>query len=246
MQQQQQAARLAGDAEFRRGFYRHYGTILRSFWSSRLPKRPSVTASQDHYSDVHVTPPSTSPPPAAAAAPRQQCLLAARSIHTFEAKLIAPRVMGHSWRGPDYNGASAKPPRAFDGRPSIRPAPRSSFTCSLCGECFRVDYHGRKPPFCPQLVFMEDVFCMRDPFSIGGGADAAGDVSAVPWIPHIGLLSVAFATASCLPSTFRRGPFSLSVTHERALGQLGLFREAAALLVCTIKLSHEANVFFNQ
>ncbi|CAM9858909.1 unnamed protein product, partial [Hapterophycus canaliculatus] len=41
-----------------------------------------------------------------------------------------------------------------------------SFTCLLCGECFRVDYHGRKPPFCPQMVFMEDVYCMKDPFSV--------------------------------------------------------------------------------
>ena len=46
---------------------------------------------------------------------------------------------------------------------------RPPFICSFCGESFRVDYHGRKPPFCPQVVFMEDVFCMRDPFSAGGG-----------------------------------------------------------------------------
>lgn len=48
------------------------------------------------------------------------------------------------------------------------PSSGRSFTCSLCQEIFRVDYHGRKPPFCPQLVFMEDVFCMKDPFSVGG------------------------------------------------------------------------------
>lgn len=53
----------------------------------------------------------------------------------------------------------------------------SSFTCSLCGEAFRVDYHGRKPPFCPQLVFMEDVYCMKDPFSVGGGGEAGENVS---------------------------------------------------------------------
>lgn len=46
---------------------------------------------------------------------------------------------------------------------------RPPFACSFCGETFRVDYHGRKPPFCPQVVFMEDVFCMKDPFSAGGG-----------------------------------------------------------------------------
>ncbi|CAM9496991.1 unnamed protein product, partial [Laminaria digitata] len=46
---------------------------------------------------------------------------------------------------------------------------RPPFACSCCGETFRVDYHGRKPPFCPQVVFMEDVFCMKDPFSAGGG-----------------------------------------------------------------------------
>ncbi|CAM9667743.1 unnamed protein product [Ascophyllum nodosum] len=49
-----------------------------------------------------------------------------------------------------------------------------SFTCSLCRETFRVDYHGRKPPFCPELVFMEDVFCMMDPFS-GGVQGEGGD-----------------------------------------------------------------------
>lgn len=54
--------------------------------------------------------------------------------------------------------------------------PSRSFTCSLCQESFRVDYRGRKPPFCPQLVFMEDVFCMKDPFSVGG--EEGGNVRA--------------------------------------------------------------------
>lgn len=77
---------------------------------------------------------------------------------------------------------------------AIRSTPKaSSFTCSLCGECFRVDYHGTKPPFCPQLVFMEDVYCMKDPFSVGGGGEAGESVS----LGHI-----IFHCAPCLCSWY--------------------------------------------
>ncbi|CAM9496605.1 unnamed protein product [Ectocarpus sp. 12 AP-2014] len=80
--------------------------------------------------------------------------------------------MAHSWR--DTTHAAYGPPRALSATLAKGTA-KSSFTCSLCGESFRVDYHGRKPPFCPQLVFMEDVYCMRDPFSVGGGGGATGE-----------------------------------------------------------------------
>lgn len=54
--------------------------------------------------------------------------------------------------------------------------------CYLCGVSHRVDYHGRRPPFCRQLVFMEDVFCMRDPFAAGGG-EGGDNVRARPSLP---------------------------------------------------------------
>lgn len=90
-------------------------------------------------------------------------------------------MTAHSWRGgADRGAASGFPPSwpaAGAGAASFNSTSkaRSSLTCSLCGECFRVDYYGRKPPFCPQLVFMEDVFCMKDPFSVGGGGGEEGE-----------------------------------------------------------------------
>ncbi|CAM9565548.1 unnamed protein product [Discosporangium mesarthrocarpum] len=46
-----------------------------------------------------------------------------------------------------------------EGRKGVR-----SFQCQLCRQEFRTDFLGRRPPYCPQLVFTEDVFCVRDPF----------------------------------------------------------------------------------
>lgn len=50
-----------------------------------------------------------------------------------------------------------------------------AFKCCRCKDSYRVEYHGRRPPWCPQLVFMEDVFCIRDPFAAGAGDSDAGE-----------------------------------------------------------------------
>lgn len=50
-----------------------------------------------------------------------------------------------------------------------------AFKCCRCKGSYRVEYHGRRPPWCPQLVFMEDVFCIRDPFAAGAGDSDAGE-----------------------------------------------------------------------
>lgn len=114
-------------------------------------------------------------------------------------------MTAHSWCSSTDRGAVS---RFLPGSPAAVAAavaslnnsgsPRSSFTCSLCRECFRVDYYGRKPPFCPQLVFMEDVFCMKDPFSVGGGGGQEGGnvshlIRSLHYLPLNAILYIPFA-----------------------------------------------------
>lgn len=61
------------------------------------------------------------------------------------------------------------PMMSYDvGKKAERGGGQTAVSCYLCHDSFRVEYYGRKPPFCPQLIFMEDVYCIRDPFSSGG------------------------------------------------------------------------------
>jgi hypothetical protein len=49
----------------------------------------------------------------------------------------------------------------------VKPATRvrETFVCSLCNLTEKYDYFGRKPPFCKAVVFVDDSYVMRDPFS---------------------------------------------------------------------------------
>lgn len=40
------------------------------------------------------------------------------------------------------------------------------FTCSFCYLKERYDYKGMKPPFARQLVYLEECYIMKDPFSL--------------------------------------------------------------------------------
>lgn len=40
------------------------------------------------------------------------------------------------------------------------------FTCSYCSLEEKFDYKGAKPPFARQLVYLEDCYIMKDPFSL--------------------------------------------------------------------------------
>ncbi|KAK3248018.1 hypothetical protein CYMTET_42502 [Cymbomonas tetramitiformis] len=40
-----------------------------------------------------------------------------------------------------------------------------SFSCCICGIEINYDYHGRAPPYHPKIVFLEDGYFRRDPFS---------------------------------------------------------------------------------
>jgi hypothetical protein len=43
--------------------------------------------------------------------------------------------------------------------------PKIPFTCADCGLSEDADYYGRKPYFCRTIVFHEDSYICRDPFS---------------------------------------------------------------------------------
>lgn len=56
-----------------------------------------------------------------------------------------------------------------------------SFQCTVCGERYEYSYHGQRPPFCPQVAFLEAVFVRRDPFAsyalplcVGGSCSVCG------------------------------------------------------------------------
>ncbi len=42
---------------------------------------------------------------------------------------------------------------------------KREFRCGRCGEIYPYDYFGRSPGFCQSIVFFEDCYVMRDPFS---------------------------------------------------------------------------------
>lgn len=76
---------------------------------------------------------------------------------------------------------------------------------------------------------MEDVFCMKDPFSIGGGGDAGENVSVlVQWIPLEICVAVEFARfgrGSCLPSVVERSTYKVTcLSHTGKHRTLGLFQ----------------------
>lgn len=41
-----------------------------------------------------------------------------------------------------------------------------TFTCSFCYLKERYDYKGTKPPFARQLIYLEECYIMKDPFSL--------------------------------------------------------------------------------
>lgn len=43
--------------------------------------------------------------------------------------------------------------------------PKIFFFCGDCGLSEEADYYGRKPPFCRNILFHEDSYICRDPFS---------------------------------------------------------------------------------
>jgi len=43
--------------------------------------------------------------------------------------------------------------------------PKRYFECSDCGLSEEYDYYGTKPPFCKSIVFEEESYVSRDPFS---------------------------------------------------------------------------------
>ena len=45
------------------------------------------------------------------------------------------------------------------------PKPKINFICGDCGLSEEADYYGRKPPFCRTIVFHENSYICRDPFS---------------------------------------------------------------------------------
>eukprot|EP00026_Physarum_polycephalum_P024218 Phypoly_transcript_30339.p1 GENE.Phypoly_transcript_30339~~Phypoly_transcript_30339.p1 ORF type:complete len:104 (+),score=8.10 Phypoly_transcript_30339:27-338(+) len=38
------------------------------------------------------------------------------------------------------------------------------FTCKVCKVDFPFEYYGTKPPFHPRVVFLEDIYAIKDPF----------------------------------------------------------------------------------
>lgn len=47
-----------------------------------------------------------------------------------------------------------------------------NFTCSICNLKERYDYKGAKPPFARQLLYFEESYIMRDPFSLPNKGEA--------------------------------------------------------------------------
>jgi len=39
------------------------------------------------------------------------------------------------------------------------------FTCNICKSEFPYEYFGTKPPFHPRVIFLEEVYAMKDPFT---------------------------------------------------------------------------------
>ncbi|CAM9671933.1 unnamed protein product, partial [Choristocarpus tenellus] len=55
----------------------------------------------------------------------------------------------------------------------------NSFFCQVCAQEFPADYYGRRPWYCPQVAFLEDVFCIKDPFISGRSIEIVGGVCSV-------------------------------------------------------------------
>ncbi|CAI5463759.1 unnamed protein product [Closterium sp. Yama58-4] len=49
-------------------------------------------------------------------------------------------------------------------RLTVEKSRETIFTCTLCKLEARYDYLGRRPPFAPQIAFLEDGYICRDPF----------------------------------------------------------------------------------
>ncbi|KJE96837.1 hypothetical protein CAOG_07099 [Capsaspora owczarzaki ATCC 30864] len=68
------------------------------------------------------------------------------------------------------SSASAAPPSSstLEQQPQQQQqrGERLSTQCSLCAHPVPYDYTGKTPPFAPRVVFLEDVFAIRDPFAV--------------------------------------------------------------------------------
>ena len=73
------------------------------------------------------------------------------------------------------NPAPAPAPESSSSNPNsqIQPGPppkvKRIFECSGCGLNEEYDYFGTKPPFCKAIVFHEESYVMRDPFTLRDG-----------------------------------------------------------------------------
>jgi len=63
-------------------------------------------------------------------------------------------------------------PTSTISKSSEQPHEKHIFECQICGLSEEYHYFGKKPPFCKSIVFIDDSYVMRDPFTLQYGNNA--------------------------------------------------------------------------
>jgi len=79
----------------------------------------------------------------------------------MDAGKVGAEPEGESSAGEETRGATST-----SERKRAKTSETLIFACSVCDLKERYDYKGARPPFARQLLYLEDCYVMRDPFSL--------------------------------------------------------------------------------
>jgi len=79
---------------------------------------------------------------------------------------------GEPSAGEEARGATSTSERQTGERKRAKTSETFIFACCVCDLKERYDYKGARPPFARQLLYLEECYVMRDPFSLPNRGEA--------------------------------------------------------------------------